>query len=138
MPLTSPFSAINGLKVKLKYLDQWNNRRRAIAKSYNKEMANPKVQLQKVPDWADPVYHLFVVIPDNKEAFVKHLADNNIVAAYHYPVPCHLQKAYAHLNYKKGDFPNAERLADNCVSLPMYAELTDEQVAHVIKTVNQF
>ncbi|MDI9339171.1 MAG: DegT/DnrJ/EryC1/StrS family aminotransferase [Sediminibacterium sp.] len=126
------------LSVKLKYLEGWNNRRRAIATRYQSEINNPKVKMQAKPTWSDGIYHLFVVTTDNKDAFVKHLADNNINAAYHYPVPCHLQKAYAHLNYKTGDFPNSEYLAAHCVSLPMYAELTDEQVNHVINIVNQF
>jgi dTDP-4-amino-4,6-dideoxygalactose transaminase len=126
------------LSVKLKHLEEWNNRRRSIAGRYYKGMKNAKVQLQSKPDWADPVFHLFVVVPDNKDAFVRHLAEKNIIAAYHYPVPCHLQKAYAHLGYKQGDFPNAEKLAAGCVSLPMYAELTDEQVEHVIAAVNSY
>lgn len=126
------------LIVKIKYLEGWNNRRREIASKYQKGITNPKVKLQSKPEWSDGIYHLFVVTTDQKDAFVKHLADNNIVAAFHYPVPCHLQKAYAHLEYKKGDFPNSEYLAEHCVSLPMYAELGDAEVDWVIKTVNSF
>jgi dTDP-4-amino-4,6-dideoxygalactose transaminase len=126
------------LSVKLNYLEEWNNRRREIAKKYHSEIANPKVKLQATPAYADGVHHLFVVTVENKEAFVKHLADNGINAAYHYPVPCHLQKAYAHLNYKVGDFPNSEYLAAHCVSLPMYAELADQDVNKVISTVNSY
>jgi len=85
------------LSIKLKYLNDWNNRRRAIAKRYQSEVKNPKIKMQAQPAWADSVYHLFVVTTDNKEKFVKHLDSKNINAAYHYPVPCHLQKAYAHL-----------------------------------------
>lgn len=126
------------LSIKLKYLNDWNNRRRAIAKRYQSEVKNPKIKMQAQPTWADSVYHLFVVTTDNKEKFVKHLDSKNINAAYHYPVPCHLQKAYAHLGYKKGDFPNSEYLAENCVSLPMYAELTDAEVSHVIEALNSY
>lgn len=126
------------LTVKLKYLENWNNRRREIAKRYQKEIINPKIKMQSKPSFSDGIYHLFVVTTENKDAFVKHLADNNINAAYHYPVPCHLQKAYQHLNYKAGDFPNSEYLASHCVSLPMYAELTDAQVNHVITIINQY
>jgi len=126
------------LSIKLKYLNDWNNRRRAIAKRYQSEVKNPKIKMQAQPAWADSVYHLFVVTTDNKEKFVKHLDSKNINAAYHYPVPCHLQKAYAHLGYKKGDFPNSEYLAENCVSLPMYAELTDAEVSHVIEALNSY
>lgn len=126
------------LSVKLKYLESWNNRRREIAKKYYSEITNPKIKLQSIPDYADGVHHLFVVTVDNKEGFVKHLADNDINVAYHYPVPCHLQKAYASLGYKEGDFPNSEYLAAHCVSLPMYAEMTDEQVEKVIRSINNF
>lgn len=126
------------LSVKLKYLESWNNRRREIAKRYQSEIKNPKIKMQTKPAWSDGIYHLFVITTDNKEAIVKHLADNNINAAYHYPVPCHLQKAYAHLNYNVGDFPHSEYLAAHCVSLPMYAELTDLQVNHVINVLNQY
>lgn len=126
------------LTIKLKYLEGWNNRRRAIAARYQKEIMNPKIKMQAKDSWSDGIYHLFVVTTEDKDAFVKHLGDNNIVAAFHYPVPCHLQKAYTHLGYKVGDFPNSEYLASHCVSLPMYAELTDEQVDHVISTINKY
>ncbi|MCA6436338.1 MAG: DegT/DnrJ/EryC1/StrS family aminotransferase [Bacteroidetes bacterium] len=126
------------LTVKLKYLENWNNRRREIAFRYQKEIVNPKIKMQSKPSYSDGIYHLFVVTTENKDAFVKHLVDNSINAAYHYPVPCHLQKAYQHLKYKLGDFPNSEYLASHCVSLPMYAELTDEQVNHVITIINQY
>ncbi len=126
------------LKVKLKYLEGWNNRRRDISAAYRSGITNPKVKLQSKPDWSDGVYHLFVVTTEDKDGFVKYLADNNIVAAFHYPVPCHLQNAYAHLGYKQGDFPHSEYLAQHCVSLPMYAELTDDEVQHVIKVVQNY
>lgn len=126
------------LSVKMNYLEGWNNRRREIAARYQSEIANPKVKMQSKPAWSDGIYHLFVVTTDNKEAFVKHLADNGINAAYHYPVPCHLQKAYAHLNYKTGDFPNSEYLAAHCISLPMYAELSNADVSKVISVINNY
>lgn len=126
------------LSIKLKYLPGWNDRRRAIAKRYLTEIKNPAVKMQAQPEWADSVFHLFVVTTEDKERFVKHLDANNIIAAFHYPVPCHLQKAYAHLGHKVGDFPNSEYLAAHCVSLPMFAELSDEDVDTVIRVVNQY
>ncbi len=126
------------LSVKLKYLQGWNDRRRAIAKRYLSEITNPLVKMQSQPAFADSVFHLFVVTTEDKDRFVKHLDANNIVAAFHYPVPCHLQKAYSHLGYKNGDFPHSEYLASHCVSLPMYAELTDEDVTQVINAVNKY
>jgi dTDP-4-amino-4,6-dideoxygalactose transaminase len=126
------------LTVKLKYLEGWNNRRREIAERYRHEINNPKITLQVKPDWADGINHLFVITTENKDTFVKYLADHQISAAFHYPVPCHLQKAYASLGHKKGDFPIAEYLAEHCVSLPMFAELTNEEVNKVIETINQY
>jgi dTDP-4-amino-4,6-dideoxygalactose transaminase len=126
------------LSVKLKYLEGWNNRRREIAKAYQSGINNTKITMQSKPDWSDGIYHLFVVTTHDKEAFVKHLSDHNIIAAYHYPIPCHLQKAYSHLGYKIGDFPNSEYLAEHCISLPMYPELTDEDVQKVISTINNY
>lgn len=126
------------LSVKLRYLENWNNRRRAIANRYLSEIKNDKIKMQRQPDFADSVFHLFVVTTENKEGFCQYLTDNNIIPAYHYPVPCHLQKAYAHLNHKEGDFPNAEYLAAHCISLPMFAELTDEQVDYVIEIINKY
>jgi dTDP-4-amino-4,6-dideoxygalactose transaminase len=126
------------LQVKLKYLPDWNKRRQAIATRYIQEMKNDRVQLQHQPEWAQSVFHLFVVTVDDRDHFMKYLNEHQIFPALHYPVPCHLQKAYAHLGYKKGDCPNAEYLAEHCVSLPMYAELTEDMVQRVIDAVNAY
>ena len=126
------------LNVKLKYIEGWNQKRQEIAKRYLTEIDNPKIQMQFQPDWAESVFHLFVVIPDNKLAFENHLKENGINPAYHYPVPCHLQKAYTNLGYKEGDFPNSEYLAENCISLPMYAELCQKDVNKIISIINKY
>ena len=80
------------LTVKLRYLEGWNNRRRAIAKRYQSEITNPKIKMQAQPEWADSVFHLFVVTTEDKDGFCQFLNENNISPAFHYPVPCHLQK----------------------------------------------
>jgi dTDP-4-amino-4,6-dideoxygalactose transaminase len=126
------------LTVKLRYLEGWNKNRQTIANRYLKEIINPKIKMQSQPEWAESVFHLFVVTTENKDEFVKYIADKGIAAAFHYPVPCHLQKAYSDLGYQQGDFPNAEYLAAHCVSLPMFAELTKEQVDKIIKVVNDY
>lgn len=126
------------LSIKLKYLNSWNERRKAMARRYQSEIKNTKIKMQAQPEWADSIYHLFVVTADNRENFIKYLNKNNINPGLHYPVPCHLQKAYAHLGYKKGDCPNAEYLAEHCVSLPMYAELTDEEVTRITDVLNNY
>lgn len=126
------------LSIKLKYLDEWNGKRQAIAKRYQSEIKNDKIKMQAVPADIKSVYHIFVVTVKNKDAFVKHLQDNGVNPAFHYPVPCHLQKAYSDMGYKEGDFPNSEYLASHCVSLPMYAELSEDSVDQVIKSVNLY
>jgi len=126
------------LKVKLKYLEDWNNKRRSIAERYHSEVKNSKINFRVIPDWADGVHHLMVVTVAEKDKFVRHLEAGNIIPAYHYPVPCHLQKAYSDLKYKEGDFPVSEYLASHCVSIPMFPEMTDEMVSQVIQVLNRF
>ena len=105
---------------------------------YHAGIKNTKIKMQTQPQWADSIYHLFVVTTDEKDKFVKHLQSNGVNPGFHYPVPCHLQKAYSSLNYKVGDFPNSEYLASHCVSLPMYAELSNDDVNKVIDTINNY
>jgi dTDP-4-amino-4,6-dideoxygalactose transaminase len=126
------------LRVKLKHLPAWNQRRKEIARKYQAGIKNPKIKMQVQPEGHDSVFHLFVITTENRDQLIKFLNDKNIHPGLHYPVPCHLQKAYAGLGYKKGDFPNAEYLAEHCLSLPMYAELTDEEVDYVIQTLNHY
>jgi dTDP-4-amino-4,6-dideoxygalactose transaminase len=126
------------LKVKLKYLTVWNARRQEIALKYQHRLSNPKIRMQAQPAWAESVYHLFVITTENRDELISFLAAKQISAGLHYPVPCHLQKAYSHLDYKPGTFPNAEHLAAHCLSLPMYAELTDDEVDYIIDAVNSY
>lgn len=126
------------LDVKLKYLDDWNARRQAIGKQYRQKINNSKIILQKCPEGYESVYHLFVIITEDRAALEQHLNDHNIWPGKHYPVPCHLQKAFAHLGYQEGDMPNAEYLAAHCLSLPMYAELADEDVERIIDVLNAY
>jgi dTDP-4-amino-4,6-dideoxygalactose transaminase len=126
------------LDVKLKYLPEWNSRRKEIAKRYQEEIANTKIKMQVQPKGCDSVFHLFVVTTEKRDELMKYLNSHNIFPGLHYPVPCHLQKAYSHLGYKKGDFPNSEYLAEHCLSLPMYAELTNEEVDYVIEKINLY
>lgn len=126
------------LSVKLRYLEKWNNRRKEIAERYFKTIKNLKISLQLQPEYSESVYHLFVAVTEDREALVEHLKRKSINPGFHYPVPCHLQKAYLSLGYTEGCCPNAEYLAKHCISLPMYAELSDEEVAIVVESVNNF
>lgn len=126
------------LSVKLNHIDKWNNRRREISAAYQTQLTNDKVKMQKQPEWANSVYHLFVVTVDNREHFMNYLKENGVYSGMHYPVSCHLQKACEYLGYKEGDFPNAEYLAAHCVSLPMFPELRDDELAKVIEVINAY
>jgi dTDP-4-amino-4,6-dideoxygalactose transaminase len=123
------------LAVKLPHLDGWNDNRRALAKRYDELFAGSKIGAPRQMPYAEHVYHLYVVVVDDREALRKALTEQGIENGLHYPVPLHLQKAYADLGYKKGDFPVSEHVAANHVSLPMYAELPLDHVEHVAKTV---
>ncbi len=126
------------LRVKLPYLDAWNERRRVIARVYEARLENPLLRLQRRPTFAESVHHLFVVTTPDRDGLVRHLEASGISPAFHYPVPCHLQKAYAALGYAKGDFPHAEHLAAHCVSLPMFPELEDDEVSRVVDVLNGY
>ncbi len=125
------------LNLKLNYINDWNNKRRSIVEKY-KSVASNKLKFQAPEEHATAVHHLCVVTTDNKEAFLKHLDENGVGYAFHYPVPCHLQQAYAHLNYKIGDFPNSEYLASHCISLPLFPEMTNEEINHVCDVIAKF
>lgn len=126
------------LSIKLKYLNDWNKKRQEIAKKYQTNIKNTKIKMQVQPLGTESVYHLFVVTTENRDELMKYLNEKNIFPGLHYPVPCHLQKAYATLGYKMGDMPNAEYLASHCLSLPMYAELSNDDVQYVIDTLNNY
>lgn len=126
------------LTEKIKYLDRWNKRRLEIAKLYRQKIKNRKIKLQFLPVWADPAYHLFVITTDDRNTLKKHLDKNKVGYAVHYPIPCHLQKAYRFLKYKLGNCPNTEYLAKHCLSLPMYPELTNVQVKKVVNVLNSY
>jgi dTDP-4-amino-4,6-dideoxygalactose transaminase len=125
------------LNLKLNYIDGWNNKRREIVNRY-KEVASNKLVFQAAEPNAVAVHHLCVVTTENKDAFLKYLDENGVGYAFHYPIPCHLQKAYASLNYKPGDFPHSEYLASHCISLPLFPEMTDEEISRVCEVIAKY
>jgi dTDP-4-amino-4,6-dideoxygalactose transaminase len=125
------------LTVKLDHLDGWNERRREIAAIYSDGLKN-HVKVPVEPQGFYSVYHQYTIRTDRRERLKEHLEKHDIGTAVHYPLPLHLQPAFSYLNYKKGDFPEAERAAEEVLSLPMYPELTDEQVGYVIEKVVLF
>ncbi len=126
------------LSVKLKHLAGWNAARRRIAHRYHSLLAETPLQLPREAEWAESVYHLYVVRHPRRDELKKHLEANGVGCALHYPLPLHLQKAYAKLGHKPGDFPVAEKAACECLSLPVYPELTDEQIERVASVIKDF
>ena len=130
------------LSVKLKSLPEGNEKRRKNAVLYSKlisQLPAPcSVIPSFVPEWARPVYHLYIARVPKREDLQKYLQDKGIGTGLHYPVPLHLQKAYAGNGYKEGHFPITEKVSKEILSLPMFPELTVEQIEHVVKEIKNF
>jgi dTDP-4-amino-4,6-dideoxygalactose transaminase len=128
------------LSVKLKHLPEWNAKRRERAGEYNCLFAASKGEIHGAfePSWSRAVYHLYVIRTSDREGMVNHLKKAGIGTGIHYPIPLHLQKAYTSLNYRLGDFPVAERVAAEIVSLPMFPQLTSEQQVRVAEEILAF
>jgi dTDP-4-amino-4,6-dideoxygalactose transaminase len=128
------------LRIKLRHLTAWNERRRECACRYQELLgsAHEGIKLPYEPSWAKAIYHLYVVRIQNRDQLQKHLAEASIGAGLHYPVPLHLQKAYRNLGYRKGDFPVCEGAADEILSLPMYPGLRPAQQDRIAQQVLDF
>jgi dTDP-4-amino-4,6-dideoxygalactose transaminase len=123
------------LEVKLRHLDHWNARRAAVAARYREQLADLPLQLPAVMPNREHVYHLFVLQVDHRDEVLAQLKYQGIGAGIHYPIPIHLQPAYAELGYSRGSMPAAETAAGRLLSLPVYPEITDEQVEYVAATL---
>jgi dTDP-4-amino-4,6-dideoxygalactose transaminase len=127
---------VAALRVKLKHLADWNEARRNKADLYFELLRNvDKVKLPKVADGCTPVYHVFVIQVDNRDQVVEALTSKNINTGLHYPIPLHLQKAYAHLKIPEGSFPVTESYTKRLLSLPIYPELTEKQITYVVESL---
>jgi dTDP-4-amino-4,6-dideoxygalactose transaminase len=127
------------LNAKLPTLAEGNEQRRALAASFNEKLAGVG-DLFLPPETPNrrSVYHLYVVRTKHRDALLTHLNERGIAAGIHYPVALHLQPAYAHLGHSRGEFPNAEAWADECLSLPMFPELTEAQQDRIVAEVKAF
>ena len=127
------------LRVKLPYLDKWNNCRRKIAEKYFESITNPLIKLPIASSLDyEHIYHVFVIRCDRRDELETFLKNKGVDTVKHYPIPMHLQKAYSDLGYSEGDFPVAEEISKTVLSLPMYYGMTDIEVEHVIKSINEF
>ena len=126
------------LSVKLKHLESCNKARRKNAHLYNELLSNVDGVITPVEaDYAKHVYHIYAIRVQNRDTLIKKLTEKNIACGIHYPVPIHLQEAYSFLGYSKGSFPIAEKCAKEFVSLPMFPELTREQIEYVADNVKR-
>lgn len=123
------------LRVKLAHLDEWNARRSSIAARYQKGLAGCGLTLPHVPDWAEPVWHLYVVQHPQRDTLQQSLNDSRVGTLIHYPIPPHLQQAYASAGFVAGQFPIAEQIANHCLSLPIGPHLAEKNLEKVIANV---
>jgi dTDP-4-amino-4,6-dideoxygalactose transaminase len=128
------------LHVKLPHLAKWNSQRRERAAEYGRLFAasDCAVTLPHEPSWSRAVYHLYVIRTQDRDGMISHLKKMGVGTGIHYPIPLHRQKAYSSLNYQLGDFPMAEKISAEIVSLPMYPQLRAEQQARVVEETLHF
>ena len=126
------------LNVKLKHAEEITNEKISIARAYLKGIKNPNIKLPEVDDECSSVWHLFVLVVNNRDKFIKHLLNNGVQTDIHYPIPPHLSDCYKQLGHTKGDFPYAEYLAEHVVDLPIFNGMTAEEIETVVKAVNTY
>lgn len=126
------------LRVKLKRLDAWNESRRNAAKLYNKLLIGSTPLIPYCADYAEHIYHLYVIRTTNRDELQSWLKSKGISTGIHYPIPIHLQKAYEYLGLKKGSLPITEQYSNEFLSLPMFPEITNEQVEYIVECIKSF
>ncbi len=125
------------LRIKLKYLDEWNKKRRETALKYDEGLKD-SVEVPYITPGNETVYHQYTIRTSRRDELKQYLTEKNIGTAIHYPIPLHLQKAFDYLGYKEGDFPESEKAAKEVLSLPIHPDLADEEIEYVIITIREF
>ena len=144
------------LRVKLKHLSEWNEKRRNNASLYTQHLNTAAPQYRSTaalrtlpstlnavitpyePEWAKAVYHLYIIRTKKRDELQKYLSENGISTGLHYPIPLHFQKAYANNGFKEGDFPVTEKVASEILSLPMFPNLSEGQIEYVAEKIKEF
>jgi dTDP-4-amino-4,6-dideoxygalactose transaminase len=127
------------LRVKLKYLDKWISDRRKVAAKYRRALDDlEKIVLPMEREYAKHVYHLFVIRSQKRDDLQKWLSKRGVGVGIHYPTPVHLQKSYEHLNVREGSLPMTERYSKEMLSLPMFPEMTDDEIEYVCECIRDF
>jgi dTDP-4-amino-4,6-dideoxygalactose transaminase len=126
------------LRVKLKYLDSWNKKRQEIAEYYNDKLKGQKVKTPYVAQYSTHIFHQYVLRSESiNTKVIGHLNDKGIDARIFYPLPLHLQKCFRYLKHKKGDFPEAEKAAKHTIAIPVYPDLTKEEMDYIITSIKE-
>jgi dTDP-4-amino-4,6-dideoxygalactose transaminase len=126
------------LRAKLNHLDEWNRARRERAGLYRRLLRAPGVTLLREGEHTQSVYHLFVIRAERRDELREFLNQHRVETGIHYPIPLHLQPAYKHLGYRQGDFPGAEALARDVLSLPLHPQLPPETIEHICNLMHEF
>ena len=126
------------LRIKLKHLDAWNKDRKRIAKEYLQNIHNSEIILPSVAEYAEHVWHIFAIRTKSRKLLEKYLEENGIGTTVHYPIPIHLQKAYADCRKEFGQLPIAEKIADEELSIPMFFGMKNDNIDYIVKKLNLF
>ena len=126
------------LNVKLNHLDNWTKQRRYNASLYNEMLQDVEVITPKEMDYAKHVYHLYVIRTSQRDELQEYLSEHDVSTGIHYPIPLHLQPAYEYLGYEQGSFPVAEQMAKEILSLPMFPELTEQQISTICQIIKKY
>ena len=127
------------LKVKLKYLDAWNRKRQENANYFNQRLKGLKIKAPFVPGYNTHIYHQYVLrLNTSSSKLIEHLKNKGIGVRVYYPVPLHLQKCFKYLNYRKGDFPESEKAAVQTLAIPVYPDLTRQELDYIISSIREF
>lgn len=127
------------LKVKLKYLDGWNSKRRENADYFNQQLRGLKINTPCVAPYSSHIYHQYVLrLSTSSAKLIEHLRSRGIDARVYYPVPLHLQQCFKYLGYKRGDFPEAERASSQTFAIPVYPDLTKDEMDYIINSIKEF
>ena len=136
------------LRIKLKHLSDWNEKRRRNATLYSNLLSEPvtrnsqpatrNIIIPFEPSWTKPVFHLYIIRTQKRDDLQKYLSENGISTGLHYPIPLHLQNAYKNLNLANGNYPITEKVSNEILSLPMFPDLTEEQIKYISEKIKSF
>ncbi|MFC1804530.1 DegT/DnrJ/EryC1/StrS family aminotransferase [Candidatus Omnitrophota bacterium] len=127
------------LRLKLKYLDQWNRKRRRNAGYYDRSLKDLAIRTPSVPQYNLHIYHQYVLrLPGSSSGLIRHLQKKGIDARSYYPKPLHLQECFKYLGYKRGDFPESEKASASTLAIPVYPDLTKGELGYIAKTIKEF